>query len=68
MNVKNELPVPPQGTGVVGTFQCAFIYHSEHYGLIFKGYHTIFTRSHIFIFVYISIFSQVHMRYVFNVI
>ena len=48
-----ELSVPPQAAGVVGPFYCAFIYHSEHYGLIFRGY--------LFIFVYISIFLQVHV-------
>ena len=44
-----ELPVPPQATAVVGTFQCAlYIYHSEHDGLIFRGYHIIFTGSLLF--------------------
>ena len=31
-----ELPDPSQAAGVVGTFKCAFIYNSQHYGLILE--------------------------------
>ena len=42
-----ELPIPPQAAGVIGTFECAFIYiyYFELYGLIFRGYLVTFTRS-----------------------
>ena len=48
-----------------------FIYHSEHYGLFFRGYHIIFTGLLFFHFVYISIFFRkytLHVGNVFNVI
>ena len=48
------------GCSVVGTFlKCVFyIYHSEHYGLIFRGYHIVIIRFPRFHFVYIAIFFR----------
>ena len=50
-----------------------YIYHSEHYGLIFRGYHIIFTGSPLFIIfcAHFHIFFgkyTLHVCYVFNVI
>ena len=53
---------------------CFFIYNSEHYGLIFRGYHIIFTGLFFFLFfLCVCTFPffrkyTLHVCYVFNVI
>ena len=46
-------------------FNVIFIYHSEHYSLIFRGYHIIIIRSRLFSF---CVHFHLHVCYVFNVI
>ena len=69
LDLLTELPVPPQAAGVVGTFYVfkKYLYHSEHYGIIFGPYgcHIIFTRSPLFVYISI-IFGKytLHVSYV----
>ena len=48
-----------------------YIYHSEHYGLLFRTYHIIFTRSPLFSFClhfHFFLTYTLHLCYVFNII
>ena len=63
-----ELPVPPQASGVVGTFSVLDIYPSEHYSLSFFGpYRCLFLRLLLFLYTYPFCKYTLHVCYVFNI-